>query len=295
MHFKEQTHVHVLLPHWFDDSVRLGCRNLPAKEYEWPDPGCLRASQQDGVKENERGHHTLTPEKKARLRYSGHMTNEPLPAGHSTNIWDGRRILLSMSLELPPSRRTAIESGIARCGGIIVPYMTNGGEGTKVEETQNVGKCDILVTKWRSGRAYVRAVRENKTIGNKIDVDVEDGSDARVTESAALQLLERLVPTTSRPPPTSEEDIPFIIEQPPDDPIIPQLIYPNGHAQQSMESYTSHFNTISSSKSGISTYFTPSSSLFDTFESAHSLALYSATNLIHIRSCLVTQQHNNLK
>ncbi|KAF8337122.1 BRCT domain-containing protein, partial [Amanita rubescens] len=168
MHFKEQTHVHVLLPHWFDDSVRLGCRNLPAKEYEWPDPGCLRsltASQQDGVKENERAHHTLTPEKKARLRYSGHMTNEPLPTGHSTNIWDGRRILLSMSLELPPSRRTAIESGIARCGGIIVPYMTNGGEGTKVEETQNVGKCDILVTKWRSGRAYVKAVRENKTIG----------------------------------------------------------------------------------------------------------------------------------
>lgn len=160
--------MHVLLPHWFDDSVRLGHRDLPMKEYEWPDPICLRrptASQQDGVKENERGYHTLTPEKKARLRYSGHMTKEPLPTGHSTNIWDGRRILLSTSLELPPSRRTAIESGIARCGGIIVPYMTNCGEGTKVEETQNVSKCDILVTKWRSGRAYVKAVRDNKTIG----------------------------------------------------------------------------------------------------------------------------------
>ncbi|KAF8336690.1 ras-domain-containing protein [Amanita rubescens] len=114
-------------------------------------------------------------------------------------------------------------------------------------------------------------------VGNKIDV--EDGPNTRVTESAALQFLERLVPTASRPPLTSEEDIPFIIEQPPDEPIIPQLIYPNGNAQQSMESYTSHFNTISSSKSGISTYFTPSSSLFDTFESALSSPRTSSISL----------------
>lgn len=114
-------------------------------------------------------------------------------------------------------------------------------------------------------------------VGNKIDV--EDGSDARVTESAALQFLERLVPTASSTPRTSEEDIPFIIEQPPDDPNIPKLIYPNGNDQQNGKDIESYFNTISSSKSGISTYFTPSSSLFDTFESALSSPRTSSISL----------------
>lgn len=166
MYFKEQTNVHVLLPHWFDDSVRLGAP-IPVESYEWPDPICLRpstASQQDGVKDRERPQYTLTLQQKARFKYGG-MSDGNMPKGPSSNIWGGRRIVLSTTLDIAPSRRSAIESGIARCGGIIVPYFTNHGDGTRQEETENVSNCDILVTKWRSGRAYVRAVRENKTIG----------------------------------------------------------------------------------------------------------------------------------
>ncbi|KAM6489476.1 BRCT domain containing protein, partial [Amanita muscaria] len=65
---------------------------------------------------------------------------------------------LSPSLDLSPSRQSAIEAGIVRCGGVIVPYSTNFPDG-------GVGECDVFVTRWRSGRAYVKAVRENKTIG----------------------------------------------------------------------------------------------------------------------------------
>lgn len=38
MHFRGSTGVHILVPHWFDDVVRLGMRNLPTEEYEWPNP-----------------------------------------------------------------------------------------------------------------------------------------------------------------------------------------------------------------------------------------------------------------
>ena len=165
MYFKEQTSVHVLLPHWFDDSVRLGAP-IPVDSYEWPDPICLRpstASQQDGAKDRERSQHKPTAQQKARLKYGGWVAdNENMPQGQSSNIWGGQRVVLSTTLDLPSSRRSAIESGIARCGGIVVSYFTNNGEGTRQEETENVSRCDILVTKWRSGRAYIRAVRESK-------------------------------------------------------------------------------------------------------------------------------------
>ncbi|KAK2464910.1 hypothetical protein APHAL10511_002986 [Amanita phalloides] len=165
MRFKEQTQTHVILPHWFDDCVRLGTRHISVESFEWPDPLCLRRNPGPGEEGADQASHKMSPQKKKNLRYSGWASDEPLPVADPSNIWDGRRILLSLSLELPTSRRTAIQAGIARCGGIIVPYLANDGEGSKEEEVENVGKSDVLVTKWRSGRAYVKAVREGKTIG----------------------------------------------------------------------------------------------------------------------------------
>lgn len=53
LHFKEQTGVCILVPHWFDDTVRLGIRDLPTRNYEWPEPRVFaqrpegRTSQED--------------------------------------------------------------------------------------------------------------------------------------------------------------------------------------------------------------------------------------------------------
>ena len=42
MHFREETGVNIILPHWFDDAVRLGMGGLSTDVYEWPDPEMLR-------------------------------------------------------------------------------------------------------------------------------------------------------------------------------------------------------------------------------------------------------------
>ena len=44
LHFKNETHMKILLPHWFDDVVTLGIGSLPTEGYEWPDPELLRDS-----------------------------------------------------------------------------------------------------------------------------------------------------------------------------------------------------------------------------------------------------------
>src|ERR1700691_2721844 len=47
MHFQADTHMKVVLPHWFDDAVKLGVGGLPTKGYEWPDPRYLRGDPAD--------------------------------------------------------------------------------------------------------------------------------------------------------------------------------------------------------------------------------------------------------
>ncbi|KIL57285.1 hypothetical protein M378DRAFT_171882 [Amanita muscaria Koide BX008] len=164
MHFKESTGVHLILPHWFDDSVRLGSRDLVLEPYEWPDPPLLQEPDQLLEQMNsKKDTGKIDPRKNLVLSLSQVTEGKSIPDNipsfnKSKNIWKGRRILLSPSLDLSPSRQSAIEAGIVRCGGVIVPYSTNFPDG-------GVGECDVFVTRWRSGRAYVKAVRENKTIG----------------------------------------------------------------------------------------------------------------------------------
>lgn len=73
--------------------------------------------------------------------------------GEHVRVWAGRRILLSTSLELGDSPRGAIEAGIRRAGGVIVPITEDADE--DVEE-KAVDECDVLVTRWRSGKSYFK-------------------------------------------------------------------------------------------------------------------------------------------
>lgn len=41
MYFAPYTRMSILTPHWFDDSVQVGCR-VPEIPYLWPDPEVLR-------------------------------------------------------------------------------------------------------------------------------------------------------------------------------------------------------------------------------------------------------------
>jgi hypothetical protein len=123
MHFQEHTHVKVLLPHWFDDAVRLGMGGLSVDPYEWPDPLLMRAVPGEAGENEGNG----DPAKKLRTLDAGKRTlyktavwapdsEIPLVAASGNDVWGGRKILLSPSLELRGGRREAVETGIRRAG-----------------------------------------------------------------------------------------------------------------------------------------------------------------------------------
>ncbi|KAF7798222.1 hypothetical protein EIP86_009439 [Pleurotus ostreatoroseus] len=170
MHFRETTGVRILVPHWFDDVVRLGMRNLPTDEYEWPNPKVFVNSGVEAIKKltGEDGEELkeikkpkpLSPHK--RVLYETALANSSdLPAHRpaSSNIWNGRKILLSFSLGLKKGQYDAHVADIERSGGKVIRQEQ------EEEEVEKVEEADILITKYRSGPAYAKAYRLRKTIG----------------------------------------------------------------------------------------------------------------------------------
>jgi len=82
-----------------------------------------------------------------------------LPLKHG--VFDDKRILLSWTLSLYGSRREAVEMGIRRAEGVRYPGdhdddLSTGGKERRWDkkEARTVNKCDILITRWRNGKAY---------------------------------------------------------------------------------------------------------------------------------------------
>lgn len=173
MHFQEYTKVKVILPHWFDDAVRLGMGTLPTAVYEWPDPKILRALPEGatiGEGEDPNGSamkmKKLAAEKKALYRTTLWTPGHEVPVGQvgqSKDIWQGRKILLSPSLELTGGRREAVEAGIRRAKGAIVEFEAKGGDGDREEEVRRLDEADVLITRYRAGAAYAKV----RTFGSK--------------------------------------------------------------------------------------------------------------------------------
>ena len=185
LYFREETGVKIVLPHWFDDAVRLGMGGLSTEVYEWPDPEMLRnpfgvggggGQELSGVKKNM---YALAALFTAPMHESSPPVKDlEMAAGAGTRIvdvWKGKKIVLSRTLQLFERRREAVEIGIARAGGVVVRYDgdeeidegfgvvgdTRGDElglrekEIRQNEAEAVLDCDILVTRWRDGAAYV--------------------------------------------------------------------------------------------------------------------------------------------
>jgi hypothetical protein len=160
----------VLLPHWFDDVVKLGIAGLPTAGYEWPDPKYLRGEAIDdgdgpgGVKGSAKKT-ALSAEKKKLFQSAGWMESPPSVASStseatSKNVWAGRMILLSASLELSGGRREAVEVGIERAGGVVIScknkHKGGAGDAELEEELRRVGSADVLITRYRYGATYLK-------------------------------------------------------------------------------------------------------------------------------------------
>jgi hypothetical protein len=154
VHYQKQTRVRILVPHWFDDVVRLGVAAIPTLPYEWPNPKVLRL-----VSLSPKSKRTHKPsEDKLSLYKSivlGNSVDGDIPenlgkASEHFDIWGGRRILLSGSLGLNPGRREAVVAGVKRYGGVVVDAKSANDEIKKVDEV------DVLITKFRAGSAYFK-------------------------------------------------------------------------------------------------------------------------------------------
>ncbi|KAF8987641.1 hypothetical protein BDQ17DRAFT_1435488 [Cyathus striatus] len=188
--------IKVVVPHWFDDCVRLGVR-VPEEAYEWPDPAVLdnsgvalvgvesAASERKLLlkgKEKEGGMMGIAAKYTPDLHApSSTLPPPPTPEEMQVEVWNGRRIMLSYTLELGGSRRQAIEAGIIRAGGVIVRIEDGdevpGGadEERKAREKERdrrearaLGEgegVDVYVTRWRGGRGYSKAYALGKIIG----------------------------------------------------------------------------------------------------------------------------------
>lgn len=144
----------ILTPHWFDDAVRLG-RRIPETPYAWPDPPVLRPGMTLDLDDD-----PLTTEGRRKRKpaadtdaETGDGANVPNQGDH-VRVWADRRILLSTSLELAVGSRRAIEARIQRAGGAIVPIPDDADENA---EEKAVDESDVLITRWRGGKAYFKA------------------------------------------------------------------------------------------------------------------------------------------
>lgn len=209
MHYREETGIRVVLPHWFDDAIRLGLGNLPTKSYEWPDPELLKGadrlfSENENIKA--KGKAALVELERNNIKRNMYATaviftpslgrssppaesdislvlrvpgqnNVPLDSSpQQTQVWKGRKFVLSRTLELYQGRREAVQAGIERAGGVILRFEGDEDEPEpfpdhprqsdeklskkervrRRKEAQRIVDCDVLVTRWRHGRAYVR-------------------------------------------------------------------------------------------------------------------------------------------
>ncbi|KAJ3576641.1 hypothetical protein NP233_g274 [Leucocoprinus birnbaumii] len=185
---REATNIKIVLPHWFDDSVKLGIRALSTEPYEWPDPPLLKdigvnvdKLGKDEDKEEERVKEEM---KRNMMGIAGQFTTRAkspratLPENIGLlpvkrGVLDNKRVLLSWTLSLYGSRREAVEAGVRRAGGVVLRYpgdgdgdLANGKERRRdKKEARAIAECDILITRWRSGKAYGKAFKLNKTIG----------------------------------------------------------------------------------------------------------------------------------
>ncbi|KAJ3910299.1 hypothetical protein F5879DRAFT_1058529 [Lentinula edodes] len=163
--YKKDAPIAILLPHWFDDVLRLGMGNLDITPYEWPDPLVLQPPAPSDNDRKKRSH-KFEPNKEVLFSTaSWNAESATTKMVSPKQVFGQRRVLLAASLELG-ERRKAIESFIKRADGIIVTIGTNDDEGDANKEAEKIFDCDIYVTRFRSGTAYYRAARAGKTIAS---------------------------------------------------------------------------------------------------------------------------------
>ncbi|KAJ9357128.1 signaling protein swift [Paecilomyces variotii] len=143
----KKLNVKIVLPHWFDDCLKLG-RRIPERPYILPDPEILRAGPDMPIRayENKDIVGASTPE----------PSNLPSPVKtpqtkRQLDVFEGKKVMLSSDLKIGSHLHGSIESLIEQGGGSL---------------TSDVSKADMFICRYREGFEYRLASRLGKDVGN---------------------------------------------------------------------------------------------------------------------------------
>ncbi|KAL4933927.1 BRCT domain-containing protein [Aspergillus undulatus] len=140
------TNIKIVLPHWFDDCLKLGKR-IDERPYTLPDPEILRSAPDAPIRATEN------------RDIIGASTPEPTtlptpitsPVKRKLNVFHGKVIMLSPDLKIGSHLQDTISTLVKEGGG---------------EVTSEVSRATTLICRYREGFAYRVASRLNKDVGN---------------------------------------------------------------------------------------------------------------------------------
>ncbi|KAI4116854.1 MAG: hypothetical protein LQ345_002796 [Seirophora villosa] len=132
----------IVLPHWFDDCLRIGKR-LDEDPYLLPDPEILRGKTHDPIIDT----------KKVDLQgaTSVQPPEPPRVGTRQIDIFKGKKIMLNNDLKISSHLRGTLEDLIDQGGG---------------STTGSVHKADVLICHYRETAEYRTASRAGKEVGN---------------------------------------------------------------------------------------------------------------------------------
>ncbi|KAK1149508.1 regulator of Ty1 Transposition [Aspergillus melleus] len=142
----KKLHARIVLPHWFDDCLKLG-RRIDERPYTLPDPEILRAGPDAPIRsvENRDIVGASTPEPTT-------LPNVMSPnARPKLDVFEGKQVMLSTDLGIGPHLIESIGEIIKQGGGFM---------------TSDVSEADLLICRYREGVAYRMASRLGKDVGN---------------------------------------------------------------------------------------------------------------------------------
>ncbi|KAI9698918.1 MAG: hypothetical protein M1836_003107 [Candelina mexicana] len=138
----------IVLPHWFDDCLKLGKR-IDERPYLLPNPEILRKAPEEPLRVLENADlHGASTIKAGSLPSP---VGSPSPQRQELKVFQGKKVMMSQDLEVGPRLRGTIEGLIASGGGQI---------------TGSVYNADIFVCHYREGEEYQIASRKGKDVGN---------------------------------------------------------------------------------------------------------------------------------
>ncbi|KAL8984555.1 MAG: hypothetical protein Q9205_001508 [Flavoplaca limonia] len=138
----------VVLPHWFDDCLRIGKR-LDENPYTLPNPGVTRLKPGDPIQETRRidmqGASSTQPSELPKVLDSNEV------ATRRVDVLNGKKVMLANDLNIGSHLRGTIEELINSSGGTV---------------TSTVSRADMLICHYRESSDYRTASRARKEVGN---------------------------------------------------------------------------------------------------------------------------------